>query len=161
MLNQKWLDRWTVDELDVNKPLPSLNDLLDDRDQLVEQLFRIVRSNEHLQSLVPSCLKVCTLLLFCSWACSLKNCVECWAGCWSQAGRLLTINSKRIKSALIRLTVFTFSFCQSRKLKKNKKQKKKEKEDNDNLSFRINKDLIRFFAFCFRRIKKSLVKCFH
>lgn len=52
---QDSLERWTVDELDVDKPLAQLPTFIEDRDALVEQLFEIVNRGRGLdESLPPS-----------------------------------------------------------------------------------------------------------
>ena len=50
-------DKWTLEELDLNKEIVSLYSLLEDKQLLVEKLFSILSSHE-IKQMTPKALKV-------------------------------------------------------------------------------------------------------
>lgn len=51
------VDKWTLEELDLNKEIVSLYSLLEDKQLLVEKLFSILSSHE-IKQMTPKALKV-------------------------------------------------------------------------------------------------------
>ena len=56
-MSKDTVDKWTLEELDLNKKIVSLYSLLEDKQLLVEKLFSILSSHE-IKQMTPRALKV-------------------------------------------------------------------------------------------------------